>query len=163
MARGRWKQRGLYECGYKLDKHTPSEDLCPYCFSFGCDPMAMSPRFHHKIHERLRMCLCPCCGKPIAHCSCKSSAKIAAGAHTITTHNNKKLTKAKQIVLKKERAYQVWLRDRDLICSVMGTELYGRILDALYHHKTPEVTYESLYKKFARAHLDFSIYADGWE
>lgn len=56
--------------GIKADG-TRSQDLCTGCYSFGCDPMAMSYKFQAKIRKRLKAGLCPACGhKP---CTCKSS------------------------------------------------------------------------------------------
>lgn len=59
------KPRGIKQDG------TPSLDMCPGCYAFFCDPMAMSYKFQEKIRRRISQGLCPACGaKP---CKCKSS------------------------------------------------------------------------------------------
>jgi hypothetical protein len=58
--------------GFKLNGHR-SDDMCT-CFSFGCDPMAMSHKFTAKINKRLRAGLCGACGSN--PCKCKSSLTI---------------------------------------------------------------------------------------
>ena len=74
--------------GIKLNGQ-PSQDLCPYCYSFGCDPCAMSLKFQSKIETRLRNGQCPACGSPINACKCKSSSKLKGGENLFILHNNK--------------------------------------------------------------------------
>jgi len=55
--------------GIKLDG-TRSLDMCPYCFSFRCDPSLISNLISIKFKKRLDMGLCPSCGHEV--CRCKS-------------------------------------------------------------------------------------------
>ena len=55
--------------GIKLNGER-SMDMCTGCIAFGCDPMAMSPRFQNKINKRIELGLCPACGSN--PCKCKS-------------------------------------------------------------------------------------------
>ena len=51
-----------------------SEDLCPHCYSFGCDHIGLSfskSIAAQKIQRRINQGLCPACGK--FPCACKSS------------------------------------------------------------------------------------------
>ena len=59
------KPRGIKKNGRR------SLDMCPYCFSFNCDPMTMSKKFREKIDKRLAAGLCGACGHD--SCTCKSS------------------------------------------------------------------------------------------
>ncbi len=62
--------------GIKLNGHR-SMDMCPGCYAFNCDSMAMSQRFQDKIRKRMKLGLCPACGaKPVQKngtniCKCK--------------------------------------------------------------------------------------------
>lgn len=76
--------------GIKLNGQR-SMDLCPYCYSFGCNPMSMSHAFSEKIRKRLDNGQCPSCGKPKAFCSCKSSLNLHTGEIRLCTHNNRKM------------------------------------------------------------------------
>ena len=69
--------------GIKLNGE-PSYNLCPCCYSPGCDPFFRHP----KVEQRLRAGLCPACGKPKNRCSCKSSLK--AKSYIMVTHNNRR-------------------------------------------------------------------------
>jgi hypothetical protein len=61
------KPRGIKKNGHK------SYDLCPCCFSPGCDPMANTPKFNAMVRDRLSRGVCVACNhKP---CTCKSSKK----------------------------------------------------------------------------------------
>lgn len=63
--------------GYKLTGEK-SQDMCPGCIAFHCDPMSMSRKFQAKIRKRIGAGVCPACGaKPIVKygrkiCKCKS-------------------------------------------------------------------------------------------
>ena len=81
------KRRGIKKDG------SYSEDLCPCCYSFGCDPMAMSREFYDKIHTRIAEGKCPSCGQPKEYCVCKSSLGLSRGECIIKTHNNRKMRK----------------------------------------------------------------------
>lgn len=161
MPRGRWKRRGYHQRGYKLDGHQTSEDLCPYCYSFGCDPMSMSQKFRQKIEKRLRMKLCPCCGEPIAHCKCRSSGKIAEGQHTIRTHNNKKRRKAMQMIQAKERAYQFWSKHTEL-SDIFGETVYDEIAHAMYRHNCPKFSWNMANRLLRNANIDPSLVEAAW-
>jgi hypothetical protein len=64
--------RGFTMTNKKARKpRTTGQDLCRCCFSFGCDPMSMSPRFSRKIRDRFKYGLCPACGHAL--CTCRSS------------------------------------------------------------------------------------------
>lgn len=162
MPRGRCKARGYHQQGYKLDGRSPSEDLCPYCFSFGCDPGTMSLAFSHKIDERRRKGLCPCCGQPKAHCKCKSSEKITPGAHTIRAHNNKKLRAAKLVIQHKEAAYKAWCKNQELLLQHISEDDWSDIAYALHYHKTPAMAWTSLVKALHGSGLDIKQFAAGW-
>jgi hypothetical protein len=56
--------------GIKLDG-TRSYDLCPGCYSYGCDPFTMSPKFRAMVSRRLKEGRCVACGHH--ECTCKSS------------------------------------------------------------------------------------------
>lgn len=58
--------------GVKLNGRK-SQDMCPDCFSFNCDPMSMSKKFQDKIRGRRQKGLCGACGH--TPCSCKSSMR----------------------------------------------------------------------------------------
>lgn len=74
------KPRGIKKSGY------PSEDMCPHCYSVGCDPFAMSANYRRKIEKRLKDGVCVACGH--SPCRCKSSLK--AKTPVMVLHNNKK-------------------------------------------------------------------------
>lgn len=161
MSRGRRKKRGYHQRGYKLDGFHTSEDLCPYCYSFGCDPMSMSPQFQIKIRERLRKKLCPCCGEPIDHCKCKSSEKIPAGIHTVRTHNNKKRRKALLLVRAKESAWHFWEKHPEF-SELFSDDDYQAILFALYHHDVPKVSWAAVQNALAKTGVDITILKSAW-
>lgn len=62
------KPRGVKQDG------TKSENMCPGCISFGCDPMSMSHKFRQKIKTRKSAGTCPACGNN--PCKCKSSLSV---------------------------------------------------------------------------------------
>lgn len=64
------KPRGIKKDGSK------SEDMCPECVSFGCDPFGMSPKFRQKMDKRLSDDVCRSCGSE--PCKCKSRKGIKA-------------------------------------------------------------------------------------
>lgn len=163
MARGRFKKRGLHQRGYKQDWETLSLDMCPHCYSFGCDPMAMSLKFYTKIHERLRKGLCPCCGEPKNHCKCKSSERIVAGTHAIRTHNNKKRRKAMAAIQDKERAYFAWMRYEELFKAKLGEEVCAEISRALHWHKTPSLPWPNIVKALEGTNINAEQFAAGWK
>lgn len=74
------KPRGRKLNGYK------SYDLCPHCYSRGCDPMAQSPKFYDMVQRRLQAGVCVACG--YNPCRCKSSRLNRT--NEIQTHNNKR-------------------------------------------------------------------------
>lgn len=74
------KPRGIKKSGY------PSEDMCPHCYSVGCDPFAMSANYRRKIEKRLKDGVCVACGQ--LPCRCKSSLKVKTPIMVL--HNNKK-------------------------------------------------------------------------
>lgn len=53
---------------------TKGQDLCPYCLSFGCDGVNMSPKFERKMRKRREQGLCPSCGHQ--PCRCKSGDRL---------------------------------------------------------------------------------------
>jgi hypothetical protein len=59
------KQRGIKKDG------TRSLDLCRGCYSFGCDPSSMSPKFSKMVRDRIAAGQCVACGH--YECTCKSS------------------------------------------------------------------------------------------
>lgn len=78
------KPRGIKQNGRE------SEDLCPYCYSYNCDPTSMSKAFSDKITKRIKNGQCPSCGKPKAFCICKSSRDLHGNDARYITHNNRK-------------------------------------------------------------------------
>lgn len=50
-----------------------SEDMCPYCYRFGCDPAGISPKLKRKFDKRISEGKCPSCGHK--KCKCKSYEK----------------------------------------------------------------------------------------
>lgn len=151
--RGRYKRRGFHQSGYKQNRNIPSEDLCPHCYSFGCDPTAMSPAFRKKIDERLRKGLCPCCGKPKNHCKCKSSLKVAPGVHTIRTHNNKKMRQEIARIKTGETALKAWEASEDQRLKFMDTDQDYDIWYSLYNHKMPVASWEDILAIAKKANL----------
>lgn len=145
------KPRGIKQDG------TPSQDLCPHCYSFGCDPMSMSIKFDEKIRNRLRKGLCPSCGNPKEFCSCKSSRKGVR----ITTHNNKKMRQAQAKIAEKEQAYKAWLSLEDTIADLIGDDKFSDISYDLHHHRIPDIPLEDV-RKMA-PDVDFSDVEAGWK
>ena len=163
MPRGRFKRRGYHQNGLKRDGITLSMDLCPYCYSYGCDPMAMSMKFQQEIRERLRKGLCPSCGEPKEFCKCKSSMKIVAGVHTIRTHNNKHLRKARAKVAAKEAAYTAWLKHELAFSRYLGEDACASIERALYHHELPPVPWAKVKKMLLDIRLPIQdVLVAGW-
>lgn len=161
MIRPRLKRRGYHETGRKRYSHKPSEDLCPYCFSFGCDPTAMSLAFRHKIDERLRKKLCPCCGKPKAFCTCRSSEKIKVPTMA-KAHNNRKLRKAIQTVKDKETAYTIWDKNENILTERLGKEIYTDIHYELYRHNNPKYDWQKIFEKIKDLPIDKKALQNGW-
>lgn len=156
--RGRHKRRG-----FKADGVTLGMDMYPYCYSFGCDPMAMSPAFQQKIDDRLRQGLCPCCGEPKAFCRCKSNGMIAPGTHAIRTHNNKKRRAAREAVKRKEEAYQAWRRYEGILSSVLGETAYVDARWSLREHQVPSLPWERVAQCLEETGLDPELFAPGWD
>lgn len=67
------KPRGTKQDG------TPSQDLCPCCLKFQCDPFGSSPAFRDKVNRRKAAGCCPACGGD--PCICKSSLQIGGNGH----------------------------------------------------------------------------------
>lgn len=155
------KRRGLHGNGLKLDGVTLSLDLCPHCYAFGCDPFAMSPAFRRKIDRRRRLGLCPACGKPKAYCSCKSSLN-ATTSHTIRTHNNKKLRKAKANIVAVEKAARLWADMEGELLPVLGTSLYGDIGYSFRYHQTPPIPFRDFEELMAFSGLDMGVFKPAW-
>lgn len=158
MARGRIKKRSL-----KADGVTKGLDMCPVCYSFGCDPMAMSFAFSEKIHNRLRQKRCPCCGKPKGFCSCKSSMQLKPGSHTIQTHNNEKLRKAEAMIQAKEQAYRIWEQNFEEIEQVLGEEQTADICISLRNHSVPRIEWKRIEKELDFTDIDLYRLKAGWE
>lgn len=157
--RGRFKGRS-----FKADGVTLGMDMCPYCYSFGCDPMAMSPAFSQKIEERRRKGLCPCCGEPASFCKCKSSSQVAPGTHVLRTHNNKKRNAAKQQVQCREAAYLAWAKNEDLLSGILGDNVYAEVYTALRNHQVPAaISWNQLQRKLFGSTLDQQLFAAGWD
>lgn len=163
MPRGRFKRRGYHQRRLKQDGFTLSEDMCPVCYSFGCDPMAMSPLFQKKIRERIRKGLCPSCGEPKDFCKCKSSLKILPGCHTIRTHNNKKLRAARAKSANKEAAFRSWRNCEHILSPLFGEDAYTKIDFALYRHQIPPVSWSAVSRILTAAGLSPDIFIAGWD
>lgn len=162
MPRGRTKRRGLHQSGYKADWEHASLDMCPYCYSFGCDPFAMSQKFRAKIENRRRQGLCPCCGEPLDHCKCKSSEKIEAGAHTIRTHNNRKRKKAQADIVAREDAYRAWHRHGYYLAIHLGNETYAETSYSLFRHQKPALPWPDVIRALDGSGIDATLFAAGW-
>ena len=162
MPRGRIKRRGYHESGFKKDRYEPSMDMCPYCIAFCCDPMAMSHKFRAKVDERRRKGLCHCCGMPLAHCKCKSSEKIAPGAHVIRTHNNKKLRQAQAGIKAREELLQLWHQYTDAMLKVMPEREHADVTHALLYHQVPNVSYKAFAGYAKRAGIDPAPFQLAW-
>ena len=65
FVRKKRKPRGIKKNGRR------SYDMCPHCYSPGCDPMGASPAYRRKLDARLDEGKCPACGK--VKCTCRST------------------------------------------------------------------------------------------
>lgn len=155
------KHRGLYGSGLKSDGVTASLDLCPHCYAFHCDPFAMSTKFKQKIDNRRRLGLCPACGKPKAHCSCKSSLNATTG-HTIRTHNNKKLRKAQANIAAVEKAAKLWADMEDELLPVLGPDLYCGMGYSLRYHQKPPIPFRDFEELIMFSGLDTAVFKSAW-
>ena len=162
MVRSRDKRRGYHQSGWKQCGHQTSEDLCPHCYGFGCDPMSMSRAFQNRVHERLRKGLCVACGQPKAFCKCKSSYSLPKGTSCIQTHNNKKRRKAIAAVEAKERVQKLWYKNQYLFENTIGEEIANEIGYALYRHKIPAYPWDKLVPILKSAGFDPNDFAAGW-
>lgn len=162
MIRSRDKRRGYHQSGWKQCGHQTSEDLCPHCYGFGCDPMSMSRAFQNRVHERLRKGLCVACGQPKAFCKCKSSYSLPKGTSCIQTHNNKKRRKAIAAVEAKERVYKLWYKNQYLFENTIGEEAANEIGYALYRHKVPTYPWDKLVPILKGAGFNPNDFAAGW-
>ena len=162
MIRSRDKRRGYHQSGWKQCGHQTSEDLCPHCYGFGCDPMSMSRAFQNRVHERLRKGLCVACGQPKTFCKCKSSYSLPKGTSCIQTHNNKKRRKAMAAVETKERVYKLWYKNQYLFENTIGKETANEIGYALYRHKVPAYPWDKLVPILKSAGFDPNDFAAGW-
>lgn len=149
------KPRGVRQDG------TYSQNLCPHCYSFGCDPMAMSLAFNNKIRNRLRNGCCAACGQPKEFCSCKSS--LAGSAYCLpATHNNKKLRKAQAQIKALEDARKAWTAMEDDIADLIGDDVFSDVEYSLYMHVTPDIPLEDIKKKCRGHNVDFSDVEIAW-
>ena len=162
MIRSRDKRRGYHQSGWKQCGHQTSEDLCPHCYGFGCDPMSMSRAFQNRVHERLRKGLCVACGQPKAFCKCKSSYSLPKGTSCIQTHNNKKRRKAIAAIETKARFYQLWYKKQKQFENTIGEEIANEIGYALYRHKVPAYPWDKLVPILKSAGFDPNDFAAGW-
>lgn len=153
--RGRRKQRSL-----RPDGKSYGLSMCPYCFAYGCDSMAMSSAFSNRIHERLRRGECPMCGEPKSFCRCKSSEQLPPGARTIRTHNNKKLRQAREYIEAQEAAYRAWEAKSEELARCLGDKMYGEIWRSLRHHRIPDVDWLFISRKCSS--LDLAVIEYGW-
>ncbi len=155
-------QRDYQDRGWKKNGRR-SEDLCEHCYSFGCDPMAMSLAFQRKIDERLRQHRCPACGKPQGFCTCKSCLPgHGEGVKLIQTHNNKKLRRAKADVVAREKAYHLWRRNVDALASVIGDEAARDVRAALMYHRKPELPWTAVKAAIRSLGLDEDTLRYAW-
>lgn len=150
----RTKRRSL-----KADGETRALDLCPCCYSFHCDPFAMSIPFQNKIRTRLRMGLCPSCGEPVGFCKCRSSMTGTA----IVTRNNKKRNKAMALMHAKEEVYRRWHQNLYLFELQLGEELANEVGYALFTHKVPPVPWNTIQSMLQGCRLDPALYRAGWQ
>lgn len=60
--------------GRKLDGRR-SQDMCPCCIAFNCDPFSMSSAFRNKVDKRREQGLCSACGGNPCKCKSKSGLK----------------------------------------------------------------------------------------
>ena len=111
----------------------------------------------------LRKGLCPSCGEPKEFCKCKSSMKIAAGTHTIRTHNNKHLRKAKETVTAKEAAYKAGSITNWLSSRYLGEDTCASIERALYNHELPPIPWAKVKKMLLDIRLPIQdVLVAGW-
>ena len=143
----------------RKDRGPNSLDLCPYCISYGCDPMSMSPLFRHKVDERMRKQCCPSCGKPKEFCSCKSHLDTPA---VMNTHNNKKLRQAKEMVQQRERAYQEWTSYKNALLQHISPEVYQEVHFSLKHHQVPDFPLHPFLQIAGEIGMNQDILAVGW-
>lgn len=157
MVRGRSKRRSL-----KADGKSYGQNLCRGCLAFGCDPYAMSMEFRHKVGERRRQKLCPCCGEPTGFCKCKSSETAAPGTHAVQTHNNKKRNQAMAVIHAKEMAYLAWKQHEEALCKALGEDTYGDILYSLHNHNTPKYPWATFSRQILNVNIDATLFMAGW-
>ena len=163
MVHSRDKRRGYHQSGWKLSGKQTSEDLCPHCYGFGCDPMSMSRIFQNRVHERLRQGLCVACGQPKALCKCKSNYFLPEGTSCIQTHNNKKRRKAMDLVRAKEQAYRLWVKHQPLFELAIGEQEAEQISYALYRHQIPQYPWTKLKPVLIKAGFQPDDFAAGWK
>lgn len=65
----------------KRDFTTDAENMCPYCYSFGCDPSCDSAAWSKKKASRYKEGACPSCGS--TDCICRSSESSKATTQKI--------------------------------------------------------------------------------
>jgi len=82
---------------------TTGENMCPDCFSFGCNPMSMSHKFSAKIDKRRAAGLCGACGR--MPCRCKSSMSVRPPEPDIPKHMVKKLRELRRFMLLERLKY----------------------------------------------------------
>ena len=66
MVKKKRKHRGIKLTG------VPSEDMCPCCLKFRCDPAGLSEKLSDKFDKRRKEGKCPSCGNN--PCKCKSKS-----------------------------------------------------------------------------------------
>lgn len=161
MTRMRTKRRGYHQSRCKQDGITLSLDLCPHCYSFLCDPTAMSIKFSNKISDRLRQKRCPSCGKPKDFCSCKST--MSKTPILVPGHNNKKLRRMEEIIRKREQAAMTWTRLENEIQKRLPENIdVDDIGYALRHHNIPNVDWMQVKPTLDDLHIT-DICIIGWQ
>lgn len=163
MIRSRDKRRGYHQNGWKLSGRQTSEDLCPHCYGFGCDPMSMSIKFRNRVHDRLRKGLCVACGQPKAFCKCKSNYFLPEGTYCIQTHNNKKRRRAMAAIEAREQVYKLWYKNQYLFENTIGEETANEIGYALYRHKVPAYSWNKMKAVLTAAGFNPNDFAAGWK
>lgn len=141
---------------------TTGQDMCPHCYSFGCDPMSMSPAFQHKIDERLRRHECPACGNPIGFCKCRSTMSANKAGRPVA-HNNKNLRKARALIESKETAHRAWDKHADTLSAVLGESRFLEASHALYRHETPDLSWLEAEAAARKCGVDLGLIKAGWQ
>lgn len=141
---------------------TTGQDMCPHCYSFGCDPMSMSPAFQHKIDERLRRHECPTCGNPVGFCRCRSTMSADRAGRPVV-HNNKTLRKARALVESKETAHRTWDRNANSLSAALGETRFLKTAHALYRHEIPELPWNETEAAARACGIDPGIILPGWQ